>query len=145
MKKLLDLKKVLSDLELEQQGRGIIMEVTRPILLGSFYLVKWPVNPNILAASAVYVDQILTTHPPRVDKNRHLTCYLAFYKEESFFLETDLSFEICAPKKTMYFSRNVKCSQFLWLGKLKKKMQSKQTYYALLLATILIITLDLRI
>ena len=27
------------------------MEVTRPLLLGPFYLVKWPVNPNILAAS----------------------------------------------------------------------------------------------
>ena len=33
------------------KGRGIIMEVTRPLLLGQFYLVKWPVNPNILAAS----------------------------------------------------------------------------------------------
>ena len=27
------------------------MEVTRSLLLGPFYLVKWPVNPNILAAS----------------------------------------------------------------------------------------------
>ena len=43
--------KVLSDLGLEGQGRGIIMEVTRPLFLGPFYLVKWPVNPNILAAS----------------------------------------------------------------------------------------------
>ena len=43
--------KVISYLELEGHGRGIIMEVTRPLLLGSFYLVKWPVNPNILAAS----------------------------------------------------------------------------------------------
>ena len=38
-------------LELEGQGRGIIMEVTRLLLMGPFYLVKWPVNPNILAAS----------------------------------------------------------------------------------------------
>ena len=41
----------LSYLELEGQGQGIIMEVTRPLLLGPFYLVKWSVNPNILAAS----------------------------------------------------------------------------------------------
>ena len=34
MKKLQDLKKVLSYLELEGQGRGIIMEVKRPLLLG---------------------------------------------------------------------------------------------------------------
>ena len=51
MKKLWDLKNDLSYLELEGQGRGIIMEVTRPLLLRQFYLVKWPVNPNILAAS----------------------------------------------------------------------------------------------
>ena len=51
MKKLLDLRKDLSYLELEGQGRGTIMEVTRPLLLGLFYLVKWPVNPNILAPS----------------------------------------------------------------------------------------------
>ena len=38
----------LSYLELEGQGLGIIMKVTRPLLLGPFY---WPVNPNILAAS----------------------------------------------------------------------------------------------
>ena len=54
MKKLWVLKKVLSYLELEGQGRGIIMEVTRPLLLGPFYLVKWSVNPNILAASVVH-------------------------------------------------------------------------------------------
>ena len=39
MKKLQDLKKVLSYLELEGQGRGIIMEVTHPLLLGPFYLI----------------------------------------------------------------------------------------------------------
>ena len=27
------------------------MEVTRPLLLGQFYLVKWHVKPNILATS----------------------------------------------------------------------------------------------
>ena len=47
------LKKGLSYLELEGQGRGIIMEVTCPLLLGPFFLVKWPVNPNILAASVL--------------------------------------------------------------------------------------------
>ena len=56
MKKLWDLKNDLSYLELEGHGRGIIMEVTRPRLLGPFHLVKWPVNPNILAAS------VLTQH-----------------------------------------------------------------------------------
>ena len=40
MKKLQDLKKVLSYLELEGQGRGIIMEVTRPHLLGPFFPCK---------------------------------------------------------------------------------------------------------
>ena len=44
-------------MKLKGQGRGIIMEVTRPLLLGPFYLVKWPVNPNILAAS-VYATQM---------------------------------------------------------------------------------------
>ena len=39
MKKLWDLKKVLSYLELEGQGHGIIMEVTRPLLLGPFYIL----------------------------------------------------------------------------------------------------------
>ena len=39
-------KKVISYLELEEQGRGIIMEVTRPLLLEPFYLVKWPITPN---------------------------------------------------------------------------------------------------
>ena len=37
MKKLLDLENDLSYLELKGQGRGIIMEVTRPLLLRLFY------------------------------------------------------------------------------------------------------------
>ena len=41
----------LSYLELEGQGRGIIMEVTRPLLLRLFYKVKWPITPNIFTAS----------------------------------------------------------------------------------------------
>ena len=40
MKKLGDLKKVFSNLELEGQGRGIIMGVTRLLLLGPFYYIQ---------------------------------------------------------------------------------------------------------
>ena len=53
MKKVWDLKKVLSYPELEGQGRGIIIKVTRPLLLGPFYLSTqtfWP---------PVYVKYIL--------------------------------------------------------------------------------------
>ena len=38
------------------------MEVTRPLLLVPFYLVKWPVNPNILAASVDFMH-FLTSYP----------------------------------------------------------------------------------
>ena len=40
MKKLWDLKKVFSNLELEGQGRGIIMGVTRLLLLEPFYYIQ---------------------------------------------------------------------------------------------------------
>ena len=40
MKKILDLKKAFSNLELEGQGRGIIMGVTRLLLLGLFYTIQ---------------------------------------------------------------------------------------------------------
>ena len=40
MKKLWDLKKVFSNLELEGQGHGIIMWVTRLLLLGPFYTIQ---------------------------------------------------------------------------------------------------------
>ena len=40
MKKLWDLKKVFSNLELEGQGRGIIMGVARLLLLGPFYTIQ---------------------------------------------------------------------------------------------------------
>ena len=40
MKKLWDLKKGFSNLELEGQGRGIIMGVTRLLLLGPFYTIQ---------------------------------------------------------------------------------------------------------
>ena len=60
----------LSYLELEEEGQGIIMKVTRPLLLGQFYLVKWPVNPNILAASVllapskkIYLSVSLSMYP----------------------------------------------------------------------------------
>ena len=60
-------KKVLSYLELEGQGHGIIMEVTRPLLLGPFYLVnwvKWPVGLSHQAnPPAVYdIIQIKAKH-----------------------------------------------------------------------------------
>ena len=40
MKKLWDLKNVFSNLELEGQGRDIIMGVTRLLLLGPFYTIQ---------------------------------------------------------------------------------------------------------
>ena len=40
MEKLWDLKKVFSNLEPEGWGRGIIMEVTRLLLLGTFYTIQ---------------------------------------------------------------------------------------------------------
>ena len=46
----------LSYLELEGQGQGIIMEVTRPLLLGQFYQVKWPITPNKSAGSVLVVE-----------------------------------------------------------------------------------------
>ena len=51
----------LSYLELEGHGQGIIMEDTRPLLLGPFYLIKWPVDPNILAASVNVLRVLQTT------------------------------------------------------------------------------------
>ena len=41
----------LSYMELEGQWQGIIMEVTRSVLLGQFYKVKWPITPNKSAGS----------------------------------------------------------------------------------------------
>ena len=40
MKKLWDLKKILSNLEAEGQGHGIIMGVTRLLFLGPFYTIQ---------------------------------------------------------------------------------------------------------
>ena len=40
MKKLWDLKKDFSNLDLEGQGRGIIIEVTHLLLLGPFYTIE---------------------------------------------------------------------------------------------------------
>ena len=37
--------------QLEGEGPGIIMEVTRPLLLRLFYQVKWPITPNKSAGS----------------------------------------------------------------------------------------------
>ena len=44
-------KNNLSYLELEGQGRGIIMEVTRPLLLRLFYFINRPPWANILSPS----------------------------------------------------------------------------------------------
>ena len=46
MKKFGDLKKVVTDLEPEGQGRGIIMGVTGPLLLEPFYYIAlyWVCN-----------------------------------------------------------------------------------------------------
>ena len=52
--KIIDLKKVLSYLELEGQVRGTIMGVTRPLLLGPFYYVFNYVTPNISSASVAH-------------------------------------------------------------------------------------------
>ena len=40
--------------------KGIIMEVTRPLLLWPYYLVKWPVDLNILAASLHELSVLLS-------------------------------------------------------------------------------------
>ena len=45
----------LSYMELEGQWQGIIMEVTRSVLLGQFYKVKWPITPNKSAGSVVTI------------------------------------------------------------------------------------------
>ena len=64
MKKLWDFRKVLSYLELEGQGPGIIMRVTHPLLLGPFYYVFSYVTPNISAASVAIVSHC-TIHETR--------------------------------------------------------------------------------
>ena len=60
MKKLWDLKNDLSYLELEGQGWGIIMEVTRPLLLRLFYFINRPPWANILSPS-VFLHKIYAT------------------------------------------------------------------------------------
>ena len=51
--------KVLSYLELKGQGRGIIMGVTRPLLLVPFYYVSSYVTPNISANSVTQETNFL--------------------------------------------------------------------------------------
>ena len=55
MKKLLDLKKVLSNLELEGQGRGIIMRVTLPLFLGPFYYIATYWGDRIMTNTVVFL------------------------------------------------------------------------------------------
>ena len=51
---MIDLKKVLSYLDLEGRVHGTIMGVTRPLLLGPFYYVFSYVTPNISAARVAH-------------------------------------------------------------------------------------------
>ena len=57
LKKLWDLKKVFSNLELEGQGRGIIMGLTLLLLLGSFYYIVTYWGDRIMTntVAAVYL------------------------------------------------------------------------------------------
>ena len=55
MKKLWDLKKVLSNLEMEGQGRGIIMGVTHPLLLGPFYYLHSSLLGYVIIWLTLYV------------------------------------------------------------------------------------------
>ena len=60
-------------LELEGQGRGIIMEVTCPLLLGPFYLVKWSVNPNIwLPAYSKLSHRLMISNNKHTERNRYI-------------------------------------------------------------------------
>ena len=61
MKKLWDWKKVVSNLELEGQGRGIIMGVTCLLLLGPFYTIRTKGDQTFWRG--VYLLQIKLTHP----------------------------------------------------------------------------------
>ena len=60
MKKIWDLKNVLSNLEEEGKGRGIIMEVTGLLLLGPFYTIQ--IKFYVLFCTRLYIslcDQIV--------------------------------------------------------------------------------------
>ena len=53
MKKLWDLKKVFSNLEPEGQGRGIVIGVTRLLLLGPFYTIQTQTHQTFLGGVCI--------------------------------------------------------------------------------------------
>ena len=55
MKKLWELKNDLSNLEEEGEGRGIIMGVTRLLLLGPFYTIQ--IQINVLFCTRLYISK----------------------------------------------------------------------------------------
>ena len=69
----------LSYLELEGQGQGIIMEVTRPLFLGQFHLVKWPITPNKSAGSVLWEE-----HKIWKNSGRFFQFFLAFSGDLNF-------------------------------------------------------------
>ena len=89
----------LSYLELEGQGQDIIMEVTRPLLLGQFYQVKWPITPNKSAGSVAlvnYFKEMNTFQVPTFDAidvyyfllgvskhNSEVPSVIGFYRKDS--------------------------------------------------------------
>ena len=78
MKKLWDLKKVLSNLEVEEQGRGIIMGVTHLLLLGPF--MYW--NQQTADYSTHHCRGIFL-----IIKTRVIFAVKGFMKIEIFFLQ----------------------------------------------------------
>ena len=62
MKKLWDLKKGFSNLELEGQRHGIIMGVTRLLLLGQFYTIQTQTDQTFWRG--VYKDKLIRTLEP---------------------------------------------------------------------------------
>ena len=60
MKKIWDLKKVFSNLELEGQGRGIIIEVTHLLLIGPFYTIQTKKDQTFWRG--VYVCAMVTAY-----------------------------------------------------------------------------------
>ena len=62
----------LSYLELGGKGQGIIMEVTRPLFLGQFHLVKWPITPNKSAGSVAIIHGYLLKEFDRLGST--ITC-----------------------------------------------------------------------
>ena len=59
MKKLWDLKKVFSNLELEGQGRDTIMGVTRLLLLGLFYTIQTKRDQTLCTRVYLFIKQFV--------------------------------------------------------------------------------------